>query len=400
MRDFWLKTPAFSIADTSKASLAAFFLLFVFALSLPPKWASLHLAGLLLVFSVGLARRSDWRTPAMRTFLLCTALWLVPVLVTAGLQHALGIASATEWKDLPVLVLRMLGIGLGIIVLVQRGFLTLYSATFALLSALSIHVGAGLIDLLAEPSASLTAWRELRINGLVFNPNPFGMFMAITAILSVGLLRNLSHRPVLWVALIAALLCVWVSGSRGAILTTVAGFVVLFPPNNRQRLFVYFGSGALMAAVYLYVTLYLPALYSGSDSERMIAFSFSLEKIRMAPWLGWGIGAYEHFPDRVGPNAPHNMWLDLVVSSGLVALLGGLLSAGLLIVRLYRQSQPAAQLALAVFVAALVAGTLEYSILDSTHFRGVWVLVVALACCTLNEPCGAQNAVSLGGEKA
>ncbi|HQT30063.1 MAG TPA: O-antigen ligase family protein [Thiobacillus sp.] len=400
MRDFWLKTPAFSIADTSKASLAAFFLLFVFALSLPPKWASLHLAGLLLVFSVGLARRSDWRTPAMRTFLLCTALWLVPVLVTAGLQHALGIASATEWKDLPVLVLRMLGIGLGIIVLVQRGFLTLYSATFALLSALSIHVGAGLIDLLAEPSASLTAWRELRINGLVFNPNPFGMFMAITAILSVGLLRNLSHRPVLWVALIAALLCVWVSGSRGAILTTVAGFVVLFPPDNRQRLFVYFGSGALMAAVYLYVTLYLPALYSGSDSERMIAFSFSLEKIRMAPWLGWGIGAYEHFPDRVGPNAPHNMWLDLVVSSGLVALLGGLLSAGLLIVRLYRQSQPAAQLALAVFVAALVAGTLEYSILDSTHFRGVWVLVVALACCTLNEPCGAQNGVSLGGEKA
>lgn len=336
----------------------------------------------------------------MRTFLLCTALWLVPVLVTAGLQHALGIASATEWKDLPVLVLRMLGIGLGIIVLVQRGFLTLYSATFALLSALSIHVGAGLIDLLAEPSASLTAWRELRINGLVFNPNPFGMFMAITAILSVGLLRNLSHRPVLWVALIAALLCVWVSGSRGAILTTVAGFVVLFPPDNRQRLFVYFGSGALMAAVYLYVTLYLPALYSGSDSERMIAFSFSLEKIRMAPWLGWGIGAYEHFPDRVGPNAPHNMWLDLVVSSGLVALLGGLLSAGLLIVRLYRQSQPAAQLALAVFVAALVAGTLEYSILDSTHFRGVWVLVVALACCTLNEPCGAQNGVSLGGEKA
>ena len=398
MRDFWLKTPAFSIADTSKASLAAFFLLFVFALSLPPKWASLHLAGLLLVFSVGLARRSDWRTPAMRTFLLCTALWLVPVLVTAGLQHALGIASATEWKDLPVLVLRMLGIGLGIIVLVQRGFLTLYSATFALLSALSIHVGAGLIDLLAEPSASLTAWRELRINGLVFNPNPFGMFMAITAILSVGLLRNLSHRPVLWVALIAALLCVWVSGSRGAILTTVAGFVVLFPPKNRQRLFLYFGSGALMAAVYLYVTLYLPALYSGSDSERMIAFSFSLEKIRMAPWLGWGIGAYEHFPDRVGPNAPHNMWLDLVVSSGLVALLGGLLSAGLLIVRLYRQSQPAAQLALAVFVAALVAGTLEYSILDSTHFRGVWVLVVALACCTLNEPCGAQNGVSLGGE--
>ena len=116
----------------------------------------------------------------------------------------------------------------------------------------------------------------------------------------------------------------------------------------------------------------------------MQAFSFSLQKIRMAPWIGWGIGAYEYFPDRVGPNAPHNMWLDLAVSSGLVALAGGLLSAALLAVRLYRQSQPAAQLALAVFAAALVAGTLEYSILDSTHFRGIWVLVTAIACCTLS----------------
>jgi len=32
----------------------------------------------------------------------------------------------------------------------------------------------------------------------------------------------------------------------------------------------------------------------------------------------------------------------------------------------------------------LVAGTFEYSILDSTHFRGVWVTVTALACIVLN----------------
>lgn len=329
----------------------------------------------------------------MRTFLLCTALWLVPVLLTASLQHALGIATAPDWLELPILVLRMLGIGLGIIILVQRGWLTLYSATFAVLCALSIHAGAGLIDLLTEPNASLTAWRQIRINGLVFNPNPFGMFMAITAILSAGLLRNQpSHRPALWALLVVALLCVWVSGSRGAILIVAAGLVVLFPPTGRMRLFLYLGGAALAVGVYLLFGVQTNDTHS--NSERVIALSFSLEKIRMAPWIGWGIGAYEHFPDRVGPNAPHNMWLDLAVSSGLVALAGGLLSAVLLIVRLYRQRQPAAQLALAIFVAALVAGTLEYSILDSTHFRGVWVLVVALACCTLNERCGSNEAAN------
>jgi len=369
------------LIGTTKASITAFLMLFALAFSLPPKWASLHLAGLALVASAGFARREDWRTPAMRTYLLCTALWLVPVLLTAGLQHALGLATAPDWHELPVLVLRMLGIGVGIIVLLQRGWLTLQSATFALLCALTIHAGAGLIDLITEPNASLTAWRELRINGLVFNPNPFGTFMAITAILSAGLLRNQLRRPTLWGLLIVALLGVWASGSRGAFLTTAAGFVALFPPINRTRVLLYLGGVVLAVSIYLFISQ--NANVTGSDSERMQAFWFSLEKIRMSPWLGWGIGAYEHFPDRVGPNAPHNMWLDLAVSSGFVALAGGLLSVVLLVIRLYRQHETAAHLALAVFVAALVAGTLEYSILDSTHFRGVWVLVTAIGCVTL-----------------
>lgn len=346
------------------------------------------MAGLALVASAGFARRLDWHTPAMRTYLLCTALWLVPVLLTAGLQHALGIVTAPGWSELPVLVLRMLGIGLGIIVLFQRGWLTLQSATVALLCALSIHVGAGLVDLLAEPNASVSGWRQIRISGLVFNPNPFGMFMAIAAILSAGLLRNQPlHRPALWLLMVAALLCVWASGSRGAILTAATGLVVLFPPTSRTRLLLYI-SAALATSLYLYSSLQTNDM--DSDNARMQIISFTLEQIRQAPWLGWGIGAYERLPGHV-VNAPHNMWLDLAVSSGLVALAGGLLSAVLLIVRLYRQSQPAAQLALATFVAALVAGTLEYSILDSTHFRGVWVLVVALACCTLDERRGSRE---------
>ena len=379
-----------SSVGTRKASIALF-LLFVLAGSLPPKWAGFHIAGFALVAAIGFARREDWHSAAVRTFLLCTALWLVPVLLTASLQHALGIATAPDWLELPKLVLRMLGIGLGIIILIQRGWLTLYSATFALLCALSIHVGAGLVDLLTEPNASVTGWRQIRISGLVFNPNPFGMFMAITAILSAGLLRNQSlHRPALWGLLVAALLCVWASGSRGAILTVAAGLVVLFPPTGRTRLLLYIGA-TLATSVYLYSGLQAHDMHS--DSARMQIISFTLEQIRHAPWLGWGIGAYERLPDHV-VNAPHNMWLDLAVSSGLVALAGGLLSAVLLVVRLYRQNQSAARLALAMFVATLVAGTLEYSILNSTHFRGVWVLVVALACCTLNERCTPRKTAS------
>jgi len=380
-----LQASPIALAGTTKASMAAFFLLFVFALSLPPKWATLHIAGLALVASAAFAHREDWRTPAMRTFLLCTALWLVPVLLTAGLQKALGVATAPDWADLPILVLRMLGIGVGVIVLLQRGWLTLNSAVLALLCALSIHAGAGLIDFFTTPHASLLAWRELRINGLVFNPNPFGMFMALTAILSAGLLRNQPRRPTLWALgglLIAALLGVWVSGSRGAILTVVAGLAVLFPPVNRTRLLVYLGGAAL--AIVISLNVKLDANTPHSDSLRMQIILFTLEQIRQAPWLGWGIGAYEHLPGHV-VNAPHNMWLDLAISSGLAALAGAIAATVLLAYRLYRRGDPSARLALAVLAASLVAGTLEYSILDSTHFRGVWVLVTAFACYTLNQ---------------
>ncbi|MBN8763513.1 MAG: hypothetical protein J0I63_09875, partial [Thiobacillus sp.] len=89
---------------------------------------------------------------------------------------------------------------------------------------------------------------------------------------------------------------------------------------------------------------------------------------------------------------PHNMWLDLALSSGLMALAGALASTALLAYRLYRCGHPAAHLALAVLAACVVAGTFEYSILDSTHFRGVWVTVTAIACYTLNERALRTNA--------
>lgn len=377
------------LTGASKASRAAFFLVFLLALSLPPKWATLHIAGAVLVAMTVFARREDWQSPAARTFLLCTMLWLVPVLLTATLQHLLGMATAPAWHKLPLLVLRTLGIGLGIIVLLQRGWLTLASITFALMCALAIHAAAGLSEFLVNPDASLASWRILRISGMVFNPNPFGLFMAITVILAAGLLRSDPLRLTIWVLLVAGLLGVWTSGSRNAMLATVSGLAAAFPPVNRQRLLVYFVAAALAVLAYLNL---VPAdgNIPESNTLRLQIIAFTLEQIRESPWLGWGIGAYEQLPGHV-LNAPHNMWLNLAISSGLFALAGAAISTILLALRLYRRCSRVSQLALGVLTACVVAGTLEYSILDSTHFRGLWILLTAIACCTLNESAPSAN---------
>lgn len=377
------------LTGASRASRAAFFIVFLLALSLPPKWATLHITGAILVTMTAFARREDWQRPAARTFLLCTMLWLVPVLLTATLQHLLGMVTAPVWYKLPLLVVRTLGIGLGIIVLLQRGWLTLASITFALVCALAIHAIAGLSEFLVSPDASLTSWRVLRVSGMVFNPNPFGLFMAITVILAAGLLRSDPLRLTLWVLLVAGLLGVWTSGSRNAMLATALGLAAAFPPVNRQRLLVYFISFTLALLAYLNL---VPAdgNIAVSNTMRLQIIAFTLEQIRQSPWLGWGIGAYEQLPGHV-LNAPHNMWLDLAISSGLFALAGAIVSTALLVRRLHRRCSRASQLALGVLSACIVAGTLEYSILDSTHFRGLWVLVMAVACCTLNEAAPSVN---------
>lgn len=366
---------------------AAMGLLFLLAVSLPPKWATLHLAGLLLVFAAGFARREDWRSAALRTYLLCTALWLLPVLLTAVLQHAVGLASAPIWRELPLLVLRMLGVGLGLIVLIQRGWLSLRSASVALLAALALHAGAGLADWLAVPTFGPEAWRQHRLDGLAGNPNPFGAFMALTVILAAGLLRDAPRHPALWILLVVALWGVFGSASRAALMVTVLGLVVLFPPIDWRRGLVYLLMAAGLAALVWTAgpegSSGLQASISASDNERMLAISFAFEQICLAPWLGWGIDAYAQLPGRVGPAAPHNMLLDLAVSSGLPALVGWVVSTMLLGYRLYRRCQPAAHLALALLAATVLAGALEYSLLVSTHYSGIWVIVTALACVTL-----------------
>jgi O-antigen ligase len=251
------------------------------------------------------------------------------------------------------------------------------------------------IDWILTPDAGLHRWRELRIKGLLYNPNPFGTFMALAAILAAGLLRNSPRRMAIWAILIAALLGVWISGSRSALMVAGVGFAILFPPTRREHWYVYLGAVVLAALFFWYTTQRTYSLYSASDDERLMALSYTLEKIRMSPWIGWGIGAYEGLPDRVGPQSPHNMLLDLAFNSGLPVLVAWVLSTALLVSRLRRSEHAAARLALAMLAATIMAGMTEYSILLSTHFRGIWVLVTALACCTLGTRVAASTPPTL-----
>lgn len=354
----------------------------IYLISLPPKWATLHLGSLLLVLSTLLTYRYARKSRAVRSYAIATCAWLVPVTLAALWQNLSGLDTATSPLEMLKLVLRMLGIGLGIILLFRRGWLTPRSALATILAILAIHAGAGFSELLFDSDAWHLGWRDYRMQGLAKNPNPFGAFMAIGVVVTAGLLRSRARDLLLWPLLVLLCAAVVGSGSRGALLTIVVGLLVLFVPRTRLAaglLTAVFVGAALAAIVYAE-----SSLKGVGDQLRVEAAVFSVQKILEAPAAGWGKEVFLSLPDRPNLNSPHNLLLDLALTSGIPAALGWLLSTSWLLLAVSRTVGENARIALAVLCASIVVGLIEYSVVNSTHFQGLWVLVTAFACWTLS----------------
>ncbi|MFN2337742.1 MAG: O-antigen ligase family protein [Gammaproteobacteria bacterium] len=358
---------------------------FIHLLSLPPKWATLHISGLLLVLATLYARRDVWRSEAMRSYLVITCAWLIPFVMAAIWQNTAGLDAATTWPELAKLVLRVLGVGVGILVLLHRGWLTLRAVTIAVLCVLAINVVAGFTEWAFSGNEIEDGWRAFRMQGMVFNPNPFGTLMALCVVLAAGLLRGKAGSIFLWSLLLLVTTAVWASGSRGAILAALVGLAVLFLPHNRKGLAIFLGSvSLLLVAMVLYT--YSDYKYSEGDALRAQTAVFSIEKILESPLYGWGKHGFSALPGRPDVNSPHNMLLDLALAGGLFVLLMWLASMAWLSSALVRKKDEASRVVLALLMTVVSAGVLEYSLLDSTHFRGIWVLITALACWVLASP--------------
>lgn len=364
--------------------LCAAVLLFILVASIPAKWATSHIAGLMFVLSLFLARGPDWRSSSFKAFLLLSSLWLAPIALSTLIQHLVSLKTATPPLELVKLILRTAGVGLGIIFLLERRWLTLKQLTLIVLAALAVHAVAGLVDWLQRPTALQLNWRRIRLEGLTGNPNPFGTFMALNLILCTGLLRFRPRNVALYALLAISAVCVFASGSRGAILVSSVGVLIVFLPLDRRTLLIL--AAGLLAAGIAYIAADLSLSFSQSDQSRLAALRFAADAIEQRLLTGWGVGSFALIPGHKGVKLPHNMLADLAISSGLIALLGWAVSTAWLAKRLVEHDTENARIALALLIATILAGTLEYSLTTSAHFRGIWVLITTAACYVISQP--------------
>lgn len=364
------------------ANLMAPLLLTIFMFSIPAKWATVHIGGALIVLTLLLSGRSYWSSRPTESYARYTLVWLMPVLGATFAQHLLRLDTATPWSDQLTLILRILGVGLGLLLMLHKGWVTVRQLGFIVMACLLLHGGIGVTQWALQPHASLVAWREIRIEGIVGNPNPFGFYMALGIVLCAALLRDASAttaaRVSIWACAAIFALGILGSGSRGAIITASAGMAVLFPPSTPRRIGLYLA--ILGSLVLAYLASDWQSAVAHSDGTRAQALMFSLDSIAQRPLTGWGIESFMRIPGHTGINSPHNMLADLALSSGLITLAAFLTALALLTYRLFQLRTRLSTTLLALLAATFVAGTLEYSVLSSNHFRTPWVLIVALAC--------------------
>lgn len=239
-----------------------------------------------------------------------------------------------------------------------------------------------------------------RVMGLFKDANVFGAFMVPVAVLAVARLPG-SRAPLRWAAVVLlASVAVLLSYSRGAwinLATSLCAYAGLRVLSGRVRPTLGTVLGGLVAmgaiAAVLVVVIDQPAVRDmlelrastqGYDDDRFGNQSDALALAWQHP-LGLGPGATE---GRLSISA-HSLYVRAFVENGGLGLWA---TVGLLLASLGRATwaalaggEPEAQRLLAVVAAALAGAVVESAVIDTIHWRHLWLLL-ALAWTPRTSP--------------
>lgn len=351
----------------------------IFVISLPFKVATGHIAGGLLLLAAFCMQRDDFGQGAIRNFAETSLAWLVPILV-AGLWHTFSnTPSAAPFVETVKVWARILGVGLGLLFLLQRGYVSLRTIVLLVVAAAVVVVASGYYEWFVQWQAGLIPdWNRRRVSGWVFHPNPFAFCVALGVVTSAALLRARQGGMWPWLLIVLSVPLLWASGSRGSIIALVAGLCCFVSVKDRRYLWILLGVGVALA--FAYAMDWLDFQRKGSDRVRGEILRFAFAKWAESPWFGWGVGSLPVLEGHVHRQAAHSVVIDLAVSCGVFAVFGWCYAVGRMLLGLLCSTHPAARGVLAALVVVLVSGLVDYSLLTATIYQGAWMLVAVLAC--------------------
>ena len=248
-----------------------------------------------------------------------------------------------------------------------------------------------------------------RIAGIVSNPNPFGFLMIAATLIAIQqLIRAVTKREAFLFMLVVVLLMVAgaLSGSRSALLGGVLGLVLLLGLQRKSIIsrfcgkkkiwIIGVGSTLLLIPLLLWQLPHMDQLQGrfigASGNIRLQIWQYYLGLVSENPFLGVPLSAKNklHYLGKI--YGPHNMYLSVLVHSGLVGLAGLLTVLGWLVKRITCSNNINKHLCLALLLLLCVFCFFNSSFFGSVMTQGGFALIVAM---TLSREVPLENETQL-----
>ena len=360
----------------------------------------------------------------MRGFSLFAAVREVPELSKVGFAMliAVTIAGAASASKVPIFSL----LGLGKIIMHALFFLAvrdqIKTGGSDLRNSYWVAIGFGLLAYWAVWGINIWAFDPKGKDWIIYVPGVTNVrslgFFAVAGLfagLAIALPRTAArfHYAAGIVIAVAALVLVFWTGSRGALLAVVVGLLALsiFASVVRTAI-IKFSLLAFAAAIS--ISLLLPSVNpsygidriffgsvttakSGADlsSGRIAMWKATVETIKDRPLVGWGVEQFAVSGPKMslGHKQPHNMILQLLFATGILGAIAALLIILPFLPRLSWNLTTPDRLA----AWGVIVGTLTFGLYDAAFYYTYPVMIFLLAVAMVLKPAMQTSASDRSG---
>jgi O-antigen ligase len=263
---------------------------------------------------------------------------------------------------------------------------------FSFIMVAFIYACIGFIEAIFEIPIGRGQWGN-RLSGLISNPNSFGLLMISGAIAALHQSATATESKTKYAYILAG--CVFIvawegSGSRSAGIALSAGIVIVFAfhyrslihfnKTNIYTLIILLGLAISAIVSFCYSDFFTVRILNNdlSNEPRLLIWQYYFNESKQALWLGRSINEIEPFHYHGEIFQPHNLYLDILLRSGITGLTTFLLLIGIILRKILLSSHGSKPVCLALLIAILINCFFNTPLLGNEMSQGIFTIMLVL----------------------
>lgn len=322
---------------------------------------------------------------------------LGPILITSLI--ALWIRDVPIDKDVFDIFWRLILLPVSITVTCLYYKISAKTILFSFIAVAFIHACIGFIEAFFELPIGRGQWGN-RLSGLISNPNSFGLLMISGAIAALHQSVTATERKTKYACILAC--CVFVigwegSGSRSAGLALAAGILILIAYHYRSLIqliktniftsTIILGLCVIGIISFFYSDFFTVRILNKDISTdlRLPIWEYYFNETKHAIWLGRSVNEIKEFHYLGEGYYPHNLYLEILLRSGLIGLTAFLLLISIILRKILSSSDEYKPFCLALFIAILINCFFNATILGNEMSQGVITIMLVVYLMQINR---------------